>query len=190
MARSTQIIGRIYKIISSECDGVYIGSTTQQLNTRFNCHKRHYKMYLDGKMHYRTSFEVLKYTDAKIELIHEGLFDSKKHLEKLEGELIRTTPNAVNKVVIGRGKQEYDHQRYEANKDAILQYQQQYKDANREAINKKCTCTLCGGKYTMVNKARHMKSKKHQNATSSSESSNSSEQFETEEEDEEAVNLL
>ena len=74
----TQIIGRIYKIVSSECDSVYIGSTTQQLNARFTCHKSHYKKYVDGTYHYVTSFEILKFADAKIELVHEGVFDGTK----------------------------------------------------------------------------------------------------------------
>ncbi len=80
-----QIIGRVYRIISSECDGVYIGSTTQQLNTRFSDHKSHYKLYLHCKTTYVTSFEILKFTDANIKLVHEGVFDGKKDMEKFEG---------------------------------------------------------------------------------------------------------
>ena len=165
-----QIIGRIYRIVSSECDGTYIGSTTQQLNMRFSGHKSHYKMYLAGNMNYLTSFEVLKFTDAKIELIHEGLFDGKTDLEKFEGDTIRTTPNAVNKIVAGRSMQEY----YEYNKEAILARK-----------NTKCTCATCGGKYTLASKAKHFRTKKHRDATSSSESSISSEQFQTDQEGEE-----
>ncbi len=129
-----QVIGRIYKITSSETDYVYVGSTTQQLNKRFASHKSNYKNYYLNKYRYVTSFEVCKYTNAKIELIHEGLFDSKKDMDKLEGDIIRTTPNAVNKCIPGlthqesckkyneqhkEAKQEYNAKRYEQNKEAI-----------------------------------------------------------------------
>ncbi len=166
MTSSTQIIGRIYKITSSECDGVYIGSTTKQLNVRFSNHKSHYKMYLAGNMNYLTSFEVLKFVDAQIELIHEGLFNGKKDMGKFDGDTIRTTPNAVNKIVAGRSLQEY----YEYNKEAILQNNQQYYETNQDAIhtwkNAKCTSRNCGGKYTLVNKAQHFRTKKHKDAVS------------------------
>jgi hypothetical protein len=150
-----QIIGRIYKIVSSECDGCYIGSTTQQLSKRLSTHKYHYKTYLDGHHLYYTSYEILKFADASIELIHEGVFDSRKDLDKFEGEIIRTTPNAVNKHVAGRsGKQ--------------------YTQDNRDKINTwkriKQTCATCGGKYTNGSKYIHCRSKKHQNAVSSASS--------------------
>ena len=125
----TQIIGRIYKIVSSECDGVYIGSTTLQLNTRWSTHKCHYKNYVAGKYHYLTSFEIMKFADAKIELVHEGVFDGKKDLEKFEGETIRTTPNAVNKVIVGRTLQQY----YQDKKEAINQKTNQHYQDNKEA---------------------------------------------------------
>ena len=136
-----QIIGRIYKIVSSECDGVYIGSTTLQLNTRFGVHKSHSKRYLAGKQHYVTSCEIMKFADAKIELVHEGVFDGRKDLEAFEGEIIRTTPNAVNKVIVGRSKKESRTQYCEANREAI-----------RARQNTKCTCDVCGGKFTNADK--------------------------------------
>ncbi len=169
-----QIIGRIYKIVSSECDGCYIGSTTQQLSRRLSDHKNDYKRYLAGKYCYVTSFEILKFVDANIKLIHEGVFDSKKDLEQFEGEMIRTTPNAVNKVIVGRTAQEYNQQYYQNNREAIHECHQQYYQDNREAINArnntKFVCSICGGKYTHANKARHVKSQKHQHAVSSASS--------------------
>ena len=134
------IIGRIYKIVSSECDGCFIGSTIQQLSKRFSMHKTHYKRYSAGKDHYLSSFEVLKFADARIELIHEGVFDSKEDMETFEGETIRTTPNALNKNIAGRTRQEW--------------------------LNIQCVCPTCGGKYTIASKARHSRSKKHQKASS------------------------
>jgi hypothetical protein len=156
-----QIIGRIYKIVSSECDGCYIGSTTQQLSRRLCVHKSHYKRYLAGKCNYMTSFDVIKFADASIELVHEGVFDSKNDLEHLEGEIIQTTPNVVNKNIAGwtGTKQEYDKQYYQDNREALLAH-----------MNTKCVCPTCGGKYTIVNKQKHCRTTKHQNAVSSASS--------------------
>ena len=164
----TQIIGRIYRLVSSECEGVYIGSTTLQLKARFCVHKCHYKMYVAGHHHYLTSYDILKFADAKIELVHEGVFDGRKDLEAFEGEIIRTTPNAVNKVIVGRSKKESRTQYCEANREAI-----------RARQNTKCTCDVCGGKFTNANKAQHVKSKTHQNAVSSTEPSSTSSDVES-----------
>ncbi len=150
-----KIIGRVYKIVSSECDGCYIGSTTTQLSARFSRHKSHYRAYLNGHDLYYTSYEVLKFADASIELIHEGVFDSKQDLDKFEGEVIRTTPNAVNKNVAGR---------------SVKKYQQDNRDKINTWRNTKNTCSICGGKYTHANKYIHCRSKKHQNAVSSASS--------------------
>ncbi len=167
-----QIIGRIYKIVSSECDGVYIGSTTQQLARRFSEHRCRYKQSLVGKHHRVTSFDIVKFADAKIELIHEGLFDGKQDLEQFKGEIIRTTPNAVNKVVAVRSFQQY----YQYNKEPLLQRRRQYEETNRETIrarqNTKCTCDVCGGKFTLSNKVKHLKTKKHSDAVLSSDVDN------------------
>ncbi len=171
-----QIIGRIYRIVSSECDGCYIGSTTQQLSARLSDHQRNYTRHLAGKRNYLTSFEVVKFVDAQIELIHEGVFDSKKDLEHLEGEIIQTTPNAVNKNIAGwiGTKQEYNQQYYQDNREKVQERHQQYYQDNREAIharrNAKCVCTICGGKYTLANKAQHCRTNKHQNAVSTASS--------------------
>ena len=155
----SQIIGRIYRIVSSECDGGYIGSTTQQLTKRFSEHKGKYKRYSAGKQSCVTSFEVIKFADASIELIHEGVFESKQDLEQFEGEMIRTTPNAVNKVIVGRTAQEYRQHYYQDNREALL-----------ARMNTKYVCSTCGGKYTLTNKTVHCRTNKHQNAVSSASS--------------------
>ena len=141
-----QIIGRIYRIVSSECDGCYIGSTTRQLSIRFSCHQSTYKRYLAGKSNYVTSFKVIKFADANIELIHEGVFDSKEDMKALEDDIIRTTPNAVNKnIAVWTGtKQEYDTKYYQDNRETI-----------RARKDRHITCPICGGKFTPSHKHQH-----------------------------------
>src|SRR5690348_2273684 len=63
-------LGKIYKIISNQTDKIYIGSTTEKyLSQRQVSHTRAYKSFLNGKDHFRASYDILKFPDAKIILI-------------------------------------------------------------------------------------------------------------------------
>ena len=93
---SQEIFGRIYKISSAKCDGCYIGVTTQTLRQRFADHRCHYRKYLEGKIGYATSYEVVKHNDAKMELLFEGLFPNKFALFHTENEYIKAEPKALN----------------------------------------------------------------------------------------------
>lgn len=54
------------------------------------------------------------------------------------------------------------------NAETIKSYQKQYRTENAEALKQwkktKHNCDVCGGKYTLSNKAKHYNSKKHQMA--------------------------
>ena len=65
---------RIYKLTSTETDKVYVGSTEVKLEYRMREHKHSYGKYTNSKFVYMTAFEILKYTNAKIELLFEGEF--------------------------------------------------------------------------------------------------------------------
>jgi len=99
-------LGRIYKLESYQTEDFYIGSTCQPLCERLAQHKSHYKCFQHGKGHYRTSYEILKYPDAKITLIEYFPCNSKEELEAREGKWIREL-NRVNKRIEGRTKKEY-----------------------------------------------------------------------------------
>ena len=63
-------LGKIYKLISTETDKVYIGSTSlNYLSTRFVGHKVSYKRWLANKCNYVSSYEILKYENCKIILL-------------------------------------------------------------------------------------------------------------------------
>jgi hypothetical protein len=125
------IHGKVYKIVSSETDKVYIGSTIRPLYERLSVHKEKYKLYLKGEQHYVTSFEIVKFSDARIELLHEDLFASKADLHRLEGQYMLSTDNCVNKCIAGRTSKE----RYLLNAENIKQYQVEYRKQNKEKIN-------------------------------------------------------
>ena len=59
----------------------------------------------------------------------------------------------VNERVPHRTDAEY----YQDNKEKFAEYQQKYYQDNKEKIKKKFNCE-CGGKFTKINKAHHMKS--------------------------------
>ena len=63
-----------------------------------------------------------------------------------------------NKEQIKEKMKEY----YEKNNEVKKEKAKQYYQANKETMKKISFCE-CGGKYTHVNKARHCRSKKHQN---------------------------
>jgi hypothetical protein len=104
--------GKIYTIRSYQTDDIYIGSTLQTLTKRLSKHKDSFKNWKNGKYHYVSSFELIKYDDVYIELIELFPCSSKMELNRREGELIRSM-DCVNKRIEGRTKQEY----YEDNKE-------------------------------------------------------------------------
>lgn len=168
------VYGRIYTIRSHQTPNIYIGSTTQILCKRMSDHHRDYKRYLNGLFGCTSSYEILQYTDAYIELLFEGEFESKNALQKKEGEYIREM-NCVNKVIPGRSSQEY----YKDNKEHIVEYQQEWRKNHKEQMTEmqkkwyeknkeeeiqkkkvKYTCE-CGTICRKGDKVRHERTEKH-----------------------------
>jgi hypothetical protein len=96
--------GKIYAIRSHRTDEIYIGSSVQTLCMRMTGHRRSYKHYKNSGKKYASSFDILKYDDAYIELIEHHPCLCREDLCKREGEVIRTTPNCVNRRIAGRTK--------------------------------------------------------------------------------------
>ena len=95
----------IYKITSPATDSIYIGSTKGQLSSRFSNHKYNYKKWIDKLLPYKSSFEILKYPDSKIELLEKFECDTRAELCKREGYYININKNiCVNKNMAGRLK--------------------------------------------------------------------------------------
>jgi len=115
--------GKIYTIRSHQTDKVYVGSTTQALSVRMGGHRADFKSYNKGVGNYVTSFELLKYDDAYIELIELYPCNSKVELDRGEGVYIRQM-DCVNKRIAGRTSVEY----YQDNKEQLKEYYQQNKE--------------------------------------------------------------
>ena len=120
--------GIIYKIISNSTPGIYIGSTTKELKTRFKVHKSCFESYLNGKGRYCSSFKVIRFNDSAIELLEECEINDLQELKNREGYLQKTTMHCINKNIAGRDAQQY----YKDNKEKYKQY---YLD-NKESFKK------------------------------------------------------
>ncbi len=142
--------GKIYKIVNNENGDVYIGSTTEPtLTKRLTEHVAKYKMYLNGKTNYVTSFKIIESGNYDIQLIELYPCKNKKELHAREGYWIKLL-DCINKCIAGQTKKEYDSTYYQANKEVISEKQ-----------SKQHEC-ICGGKFTNRNKAQHERTIKHQ----------------------------
>lgn len=137
---------KIYKLCSSHTDKVYVGSTCERLLCmRFSGHRRSYRHWQKGKYRFVSSFDIIKYPDAYIELVESYPCNNKDELRQREGYWIKQL-DCVNRRIEGR---------------SMKQYRIDNKKQIQEKRNVKTDCP-CGGRYTHPNKAKHMKSKKHQ----------------------------
>ncbi len=80
----------------------------------------------------------------------------------------------VNKYITGRTSQEY----YTDNKNVINEHIKNYQKEKK--LSEKCSCD-CGGRYTIINKNVHFKSKKHLKFINGDKKLEPTEQIETNE---------
>lgn len=168
--------GKIYCIRSNETKEIYIGSTCSSLKQRFSVHKSDYKKKMRDDTHRTTSsFNILKYTDAYIELLELYSCDSKKDLLRREGEHIRNTPNCINPSIAGRTikewrtdnkerLREYDKEyRKNVSPEKLKQWRQNYYRNNIDAIKQKravlTACPDCGKEIRTISLKKHRASK-------------------------------
>ena len=151
---------KIYKIVCNITGLIYVGSTTEKyLSNRLQKHKSSYKLYLNDKYHYVSSFMILENNNYNIILLENVNCNSKDELIARERYYIETL-DCVNRRIEGRKNNEYykDHQEYLKSKA------REYQDKNKETIKEKRNVNIdcaCGGKYTLSNQARHFKTKSH-----------------------------
>ena len=121
--------GYVYAVRSYQTDDIYIGSTLGALRQRLYTHKRDLKRYNAGKYEYVSSYEIVKFEDAFIELVNKYDNVNKMELHKYEGETIRNT-KCVNKRIPGQTRKEYR----ETNKDKIKEQNKQYYETHKEEM--------------------------------------------------------
>ena len=118
---------KIYKILNSIDDEVYVGSTVESLSRRMAKHRAkcninpHYKIYEHMAKHGKEHFYI--------ELIALYPCETKEELVAKEGEWIRKI-GTLNQKVAGRTSKEW----YEDNNDECLKKMAIYRAENRETI--------------------------------------------------------
>ena len=131
---------KIYKIISSQTPSVYIGSTKSTLPTRLLQHKRDYVNHQKGKRTPVTSFDIVKYGDAKIELIKE--IDAEfRYLEERKAQLEEA--NCCNK---------YNPMKYNSTRPTKKEEPDNFSDQELERIN---NAAETNSKYVLRNYYRY-----------------------------------
>jgi len=155
--------GKIYKILNTETDDVYVGSTCMELPDRMQHH-----INTQTRKQGRKLYQLMKTFGNHlfyIELVENYPCESKEALRQREGHYIKLMGN-LNMCIAGRTKQEWmeenrehiltqNKEYYERTKEHKLEYQKSEKVT--EWKNTKVECP-CGGSYTKRHKAEHFKS--------------------------------
>ena len=176
--------GKIYTIICED-GNVYVGSTIQTLNDRLATHRNDDTCRMYKYIHNNYNCDWSK---CKIELYENYPCKNKKVLDRKEGEIIQLI-GTINKQIAGRTRDEYEEYRKEdkkiylqnynknnkekiaeRNKEHRIKNAEYYKEYERNRKNKKerneyskqiIECD-CGCLSTQCHKARHQKTKRHQ----------------------------
>ncbi len=166
---------KIYTIrCKSDPTLIYIGSTTQLLSQRFNDHKRRMKQEKYKHIKLYQTFNELGVNNFYIELFENVICYDKEQLLAREGAVIREMGN-LNERISGRSHTEWLHdnpeyikeyrkKHYFENKEAMINYQKEYNEKNKEMLQEKRKTTiicLCGLEINKAHKTRHEKTKKH-----------------------------
>ena len=127
--------GKIYKLVDNTNGNIYVGSTCQTtLAQRLSEHVSKYKMYMNGKYNYVTSFEIIKNGNYDIVLLEACSCETKDELHARERHYIESL-NCVNKYLkCSKNRKEYKKKYYEANKEANKEARKKYYEANKNYI--------------------------------------------------------
>lgn len=134
--------GKIYKIVTGQTDDIYVGSTTQYyLSNRLKEHRWCLTSWMKGnKTSYCTSYEIVKYPDAKIILLETYPCQSKDELRAREQHYISILPNCVNrcKAICTRDEHlERMRKWHHEHKEEVAKRAKVYREDNREYLLQK-----------------------------------------------------
>ena len=153
------MIGYIYQLHSAYTDdGVYVGSTND-----FNHRKRQHKSSCHNENSLEYNYNLYKYIrdyggwrNWLMLIVEEFEYNDKAELLEREQYWIKELKANLNNkdAVVDK---DYDKKYYKKNKEKISENSKKYYGKKKEKFN--CEC---GGKYANRNKARHIRTKKHQ----------------------------
>lgn len=116
--------GKIYKLVNTVDDDIYIGSTHHPLTVRLSLHKSHRKI-KNSKVYQHLN--EIGIENVRIELIEDYPCTSKKELEDRERYWIENMKPALNKNIPSRTKEEM--------REIKRRISQVYNETHREHIN-------------------------------------------------------
>ena len=136
--------GKIYKIICNTTGLIYVGSTIQKLCERLSGHRNNYKLYLQGKTRFITSFDIIKNDNYEIILIDECPCNNKEQLLREERKYIESI-ECINKIIPTRTEKEYrennkeeiNEKKRENYKNTKGQQKKEYYEKNKKEIQEK-----------------------------------------------------
>jgi hypothetical protein len=136
---SEAFIGRVYRISSPDTDQIYVGSTRKELKTRLVKHKSDMKRWQKGQCNYISSFEILNYDNADIDIIEEDEFIDKQHMREREKYWIQKL-NCVNKIRPCKTREEHiaDRRMYERKQYHENLEKSREKTRSSKAVKKPC----------------------------------------------------
>lgn len=161
------MIGKIYKIIHTQSNIIYVGSTFDELRNRFRKHKNDLNCSI-GKY-------IIEYgkEQFKIILIKEYKIIDRKHLEAYEQLWINKLKSINKQQTFKPLKKQFENLRlkqydtsdykkewYEKNKDRLQEKMKENYIKNKDKRQEKINC-ICGSQYSFQHKLRHEKSEKH-----------------------------
>ena len=161
---------KIYKIINSIDNLIYVGSTITPLNKRFSDHKCASKLHPERKIY--KHFMKLGIDHFEIKLIKNYPCADRTALD-IEEERYKILLNAqLNTRRAHQTAEQLKEQikaetnkYYQKNRAKILLKKNEYYQNNRAKIrlrnNERLFCTYCGKTYAKANKSRHCKTKWH-----------------------------
>lgn len=166
------MIGRIYKIIHTQSDLMYIGSTTKSLKCRWQGHKNGYNTWDKSKkcVSIYDHFKSHGIDNFQIELIKEYEVVDRAHLRAYEQIWMnKFKSRAVNKYhaldlkPVSRNNQITRNREYrQTHKDISKAYMKQYYQENKEKFVKTIIDCGCGGVYSNSSRSRHNITHKHE----------------------------
>ena len=164
--------GKVYKVLNSIDDEIYVGSTCEALGQRMSKHR--YNMKKQPHYNLYKHMNELDVENFYIELIEHYPCNDVYELRAREGHFIREH-GTLNKVISGRSEKQYyeDNKEnytkyYKDNRERMLYLMKQYNENNKEyimAYNKEeIACVVCGclsSRCHMASHQRSMKCKSH-----------------------------
>ena len=159
--------GKIYKLINSVDNEIYVGSTYTLLNVRMHKHKAMAKKRPNQLVY--SHLNLVGWDNIEIALVELFPCANKLELEIRERYWIEQLNPKLNKAIPTRSPKESRYAYYLKHRDEILANGKKRRDRNPEqylasqqrAKEARTTCTICGVTYRQSARIAHEKSRQH-----------------------------